>query len=431
MSQDGFATAAVFVATLLLWLTRALPYVISSVTAVILLYALGVTDSIQEAASGFSSSLVLFLLLLFLLGNTISEVNLDVQLADRLLRTEDTPQRTIHSLSTALLALAVFMPSAAARTVTLIPVVRRLQTSFDLSPSSRFSRTAFLILGQVNPLASIGLMTGGGMAVVTAGLIHSLVGPLTWVEWAIYMVPPAILLYFLGALAVLLLYPVDETSAADFNASSNSSLDREQLIVATVMAGTVIAWIVGSFLRVPTILPAAAAVLILALPGIRIIGSDAVESVSWSVIFLVAAMFSILDALRSTGVLELLITRILEMTPLHMLPVPVSVGIMLLLAVAIRAVFSTGSAALLVVVPFALRIGQELGVNQLYLSFALLTVIGGTTLLPFNTTSALLAYEEGPLRQREIARFGAVTLFLSLSVTAVAWLFYWPLVSSV
>lgn len=432
MTDDGLMATSVFFATLLLWLTHTVPYLVSSVTAVMLLYALGVTNSVQAAASGFSSSLVLFLLLLFLLGNTISEVDLDARLADRLLGLEDTPTRALRSLTTALLPLAVFMPSAAARTVALIPVVRRLQTSFDLSFNSDFSQTAFLILGQVNPLASVGLMTGGGMAVVTAELIHSLVGPLTWVQWALYMVPPAAALYLLGAVSVFTLYPLEDTDIPEPRTKDTAAgFNREQRIVAAVMSGTVLAWIIGSFFDIPTILPAAAAVLILSLPNIRIIRADAVADVNWNVLFLVGAMFSLLEALTNTGVVNLLINQTLETIPLNALPVFVSVGILLLVAVAVRIVFSTGSAALLVVIPFALRIGQELGVNQLYLSFSLLIVIGGTTFLPFNTTSALLAYEEGPLNQRDVAQFGVVTLFLSLSVTAVAWLFYWPLVSSV
>ncbi|MCO8268279.1 anion permease [Haloferax sp. AB510] len=432
MTETGLTATAVFLATLLLWLIRAVPYVISSVTAVMLLYALGVSNSVQDAASGFSSSLVFFLLLLFLLGNTISEVNLDTRLADRLLGTKNSPTHALQSLTAALLSLAVFMPSAAARTVTLIPVVRRLRTSFNLSFSSDFSQTAFLILGQVNPLASIGLMTGGGMAVVTAGLIHSLVGPLTWVEWALYMVPPAVVLYLLGAVSVFALYPLSYPDIQKpMTKDTATGFNRDQQIVATVMSGTVLAWIIGSFLGIPTILPAAAAVLILALPKIRIIRADAVEDVSWNVLFLIGAMFSLLEALTNTGVVELFINQTLETIPLHALPTFASIGILLLVAVAIRTVFSTGSAALLVVVPFALRIGEQLGVNQLYLSFALLIVIGGTTFLPFNTTSALLAYEEGPLKQREVAKFGVVTLLLSLGVSTTAWLFYWPFVSSV
>ncbi|WP_231587989.1 anion permease [Halostagnicola sp. A56] len=186
--------------------------------------------------------------MLFLLGNTISEVNLDARLADHLLGSEDSPTRALRSLTTTLLPLAVFMPSAAARTVALIPVVRRLRTSFDLSFNSDFSQTAFLILGQVNPLASVGLMTGGGMAVVTAELIHSLVGPVTWVQWALYMAPPATALYLLGAISIFALYPLDYADIPEpKDRNTTTGFNREQRIVAAVMSGTVLAWIIGSF----------------------------------------------------------------------------------------------------------------------------------------------------------------------------------------
>jgi len=50
----------VFGATLVLWLTEAVPYVISSTLAVVLLYAFGLVDTFGAAVQGFAETLVFF-----------------------------------------------------------------------------------------------------------------------------------------------------------------------------------------------------------------------------------------------------------------------------------------------------------------------------------------------------------------------------------
>lgn len=112
----------VFLLTIVLWVTKPVPFTISSVLAMSLLFALGITDSFDAAVSGFASELVFFLFLLILLGNTVSKTGLDERAAQQVMSRESTPRKTIRSLSANLFALSFFMPSAVARTVTFIPL---------------------------------------------------------------------------------------------------------------------------------------------------------------------------------------------------------------------------------------------------------------------------------------------------------------------
>jgi len=433
---------SVFLLALVLWLTEPVPYVVSSALGVTLLYALGVADTFAAAATGYASSLVFFLLLLLLLSNSISSVGLDRRVAQRLLAGEQTPRQTYRSLAAHALLLAAFVPSAMARAVTFIPIVERLVDAYGLDDGSGFERGAFLLLGHVNPIASMALMTGGGMALVTSEIVTANVRPVTWVEWAVLMLPPTIALFGLGTVAAAAFSSVDgETTVATADGSGAQAgessplgdpvaegVSREQRIVAGVMAATVLAWIVGSFVGVPTVVPAAAAVFVLSLPGVDVIGTEDVRDVSWGIVFLIGAMLSILDVMQSTGTLDYVVETLTRAVPFAALAHWQVVAVLLALAVGIRVLFSTASAAIVVTLPIVLEFADAFGVARVPLALSVLLVVGATTILPFNTSAVLVSMDRGPLSHRDVVSFGLVAMALSLVVVAVSWLVYWPLV---
>lgn len=461
---------AVFGATLVLWITEAVPYAVSSVASVVLLAALGVVDGIEAAATGFSSSLLLFLVLLFLLGGAISGVDLDAWIAARLLSTSGRSGRPLRSIASHLLMLACLMPSAAARAVTFVPIVRRIAGTRDGGVEGPFGTASFLVVSHVNPLASMAFMTGGGMAVVTSSLVEESVGPMSWVRWAVLMVPPVLALYAASYLTIETLYDrvradegrrenrgegdrvegretaeVDDatgkqrTPAPDGategrtdrypETGDEQSFTRDQLIVGSVLAGTVCLWIVGSFVGLSTVVPAALAVFVLAAPGVGIVDSEDVRGISWGVLFMLGAMLSILDALESTGALGYVTRAATGVVPFASLAHWQVIGLLLVLTAVVRLFFSTGSAALVVTLPVFLGIAGRFGINRLYLALGVLLVVGSTSILPFNATATLVAFDRGPLSNRVVAAFGLVTMGYSLLVVALAWLLYWPLVS--
>ncbi len=433
----------VFLLTIVLWITKPVPFTISSVLAMSLLFGLGITDSFDAAVSGFASELVFFLFLLILLGNTVSKTGLDERAAQQILSKESTPRKTIRSLSANLFGLSFFMPSAVARTVTFVPLVKRIAGRYGLGQGSNFEKSSFFVLGHVNPVASMALMTGGGMAIITSEVIRSSVQNITWVEWAIYMIPPVAVLYTLGSIAAVRLYPInDTTTISDAGALEESRsipqsdeygtepLSREERIVALVMGGTVVAWIAGSFLGIPTIFPAVAAVVLLALPGIGIIVAEDIASMSWGILFVIGAMFSILEVMETTETLGFIVDSMTGLIPFATMTTWQIVAILLAIAITMRTFFSTASAAITVVLPIVLEFGGVLAVNQLYLALSILLVIGSTTFLPFNTTSVLVSFDQGPLDLREVFVFGCLTMLFALVVIPISWLFYWPLVDA-
>lgn len=136
-----------------------------------------------------------------------------------------------------------------------------------------------------------------------------------------------------------------------------------------------------------------------------------------------------MDALESTGALSYLTRTATTALPFASLTHWRVVGLLLVLTAFVRLFFSTGSAALMVTLPLAFEFGGRFGVDRLYLGLGLLPVVGSTSLLPFNATTTLVAFDRGPLSNRTVFSFGLVTMTYALLVTALAWVLYWPLVT--
>jgi di/tricarboxylate transporter len=117
------------------------------------------------------------------------------------------------------------------------------------------------------------------------------------------------------------------------------------------MLGTVASWVIGSFVGIPTVLPAVIAVAVLAAPRIEIITADDVTEVSWDIIFLIGAMLSILEVMTSTSAIEVVVEALTTIVPFATFSQWQLIAALLLLSVAIRIPFSTGSAAIVVALP--------------------------------------------------------------------------------
>lgn len=429
---------SIFLSTIVLWISKPVPYTVSSILSVILLHSLGVTDTFSEAASGFSSNLVFFLILIFLIGRSVDKVNLDVWLATRLVSSVSTPQESIRRLTLAILSLAFLMPSGVARTVTMIPVIDKITEMYSIGKNSQFRQMSYFVIGHVNPIMSLALMTGGGVAVITSELINKSVRSFTWLEWAIYMIPPVVSLFLISVLIATVVYDIDDETSienkasveeqpANFADDNGASLSQDQQIVIGTLLIAVVFWIIGSFLGIPTVVPAMFVVFVFSLPGVRVITAQEAKSLSWGMIFLTGAMLSILDIMEEMNSFDPLMDSIASALPMHT-SVPILIGLLFSSAVVLRLFFSSVSAAYIVLFPIMMEFAGLFSVSSLYMALSLSILLVSATFLPFNSPPVLIAYERGPLSMRSVLILGLVTLSMGSVIIILSWSFYWPFV---
>jgi di/tricarboxylate transporter len=451
LSYPAQGALAVFCFAIVLWLDGSLPLSVVSVLSVTLLVVLGVTDSFTEAAAGFASRLVFFMFLLLVLGGAISTVGLDRWVASRLLSGSSTPRRSYWLLARDVLVLSLFMPSGIARTVTFVPIVERLGERYGLEPTDAFQSSSFLLLGQLNPVASLMIMTGGGMAILSSEIIRTTT-PVSWLGWFVFMMPPAVLIYALGALAVTRIFAIDDSVRAEPAASPDgggdpetggvdaapatdddlagpTELTRDQRVVGGVMVATILLWVVGSPLGLSSIVPPLLAVCLLAAPGVGVVTTRDVRKVNWDVLLLFGGVFSLTKVLESTGAIAAVVDALLSVVALDLLSTPAAVTAVLGFVLVVRLFFSTASACLAATLPVVLSLAPVVGVDPLWLALSAVTLAGSTTLLPFHLPTVLLITErhETPTT-RHILLLGLANCCFCALALLLAWTLYWPLV---
>lgn len=434
LSSEGLLALGVFGFGLILWQSKAIPLVATSLLVIGFLYAFGIVGSFKEATSGFSSTLFFFFFTILTLGHSITKVGLDMYVARRLLAMASTPQASHRQLGKYVLLLSFIMPSGLARMVAFTPIIDEMRRMYDLDRESSFATSSFLILGQLNPIASMALMTGGGLSIIGAQLIQTAGYEFDWLDWIVYMLPPTVFVYAIGFLAVSWLHPptgIDRIDDPHRVTSSDENLTTSQWMVMVVMGGTLLAWAVGSFLELPTLLPAIIAVGLLSLPPVRVLDSEDFSTISWGILFLVGSMLSLIEALEATGTFEWLIDVVSSVIPFGTIGVPTTVAILLVIVVGMRLLFPTGSTFLIVMVPIVISFGRTYDLNVLYLSLSTVLLAGSTVLVPFHLPPSLLAYNQGFVNTRQVFVYGLCTLTIAVLGICIAWWLYWPFVETV
>lgn len=443
LSPAAQQTLGIFLFGLLLWQGEVIPYTVSSLLVVGLLYGLGIVSSFEAAAVGFSSTLFVFFFTLLVLGGMVTKVDLDRWLARRLLDVSSSPKASLRRLGRYVLALAFIMPSGLARMVAFTPIVERINDTYGIDRTSEFLTPAFLVLGQLNSIASMTVMTGGGLSIIGAGVISAAGYPIDWVDWLIYMAPPTMAIYAMGFFTVDRLYDVSESDYAARNRGAQSNggapdeaiaeddagpLSRDQRIVAAVMGATLVAWVVGSVFDVPAVLPPIFAMAVLSAPGVRILGADDVKRINWGILFLIGAMLSLVEVLEETGAFEWIISLISQLVAFDALSSVSIVGVLLTFVVAFRLLFPSGSTCLIVVLPIIIQFGQTYDIHVPSLALSAVLVIGSMVLIPLHLPPALLAFNRGHVDSRDVLLVGLCTLGYALVTIALAWTVYWPIV---
>lgn len=442
------AAIAVFLFAIVLWLAKPFPLSVVSVLSITLLVVLGVTDTFAQAAAGFATRLVFFMFLLLVLGGSISKVGIDAYVASRLLGGSSTPRRSFWYLSRDILVLSLFMPSGIARTVTFVPIVEQLRERYGLAPSDSFQLSSFLLLGQLNPVASLMIMTGGGMAILSSEIIRTTT-PISWLKWFLFMTPPVVLVYVLGTFTITRLHPIDdetqptevERPTAEMNGDERSAepvdladgdeptLTRDQRIVAGVMGATILFWAVGSLVGISSIVPPLVAVCVLAAPGVGIVTAADIRAINWEVILLFGGVFSLTKVLESSGAIGVVVDALLTLVPIQLLSTPAAIATILGFVFVVRLFFSTASACLAATLPVILGLAPVVGVDPLALALSAVIIAGSTTLLPFHLPTVLIITEshETPTTT-DVFVVGVANFVYATIAIALAWTVYWPLV---
>lgn len=425
-------TLLLLILAIILWSSEVLPTGISALWIIGLEMALGVSDSFASAVQGFLYSSLYFILVVALIGSTITKVGLDKQLAAFIVHAaRGKLHRVAQSVFVATVLLPLIMPSGNARVQMFVPLVEQIGKSYPDGQRIPFQRFSIWTLSGVNQLATVSVLSGGGFAVLASQLAVELDVKTDWLHWLLLMAPP-IWLACLGTGLVMWRYwkIAAKTSAiAEMNVAPQAAKTQDNKsfwIVSFSLAALIITWIAVP--NLPIILPPLLLVGLFAMPGIGLLDNRDLRNYDWENFILLGTALSLAFTIEQNGTADWLVGLLLSLLGPR-LPEWLYVVVLLVVTIAIRMLFTTPPAALTALYPLVKSYALWTGLNPAH-SFLLAVMVSvGTVILPIHSPIMYFAYKTGHLPFRQHLFVSIAMLFCTMLAGLGAYWFYWPWIS--
>lgn len=196
LSWQGQISLAVLGFAVIMWVTEAVSYPVSSVLIIgyitILLglspdpkepsKALGTTDALATALGGFSSSGVALVAAALAFAAAMQATELHKRIALIVLRFagEKTSHIVVGAIAISII-LAFFVPSATARAGAVVPILLGMVAAFGMAKDSKLSALLIITAAQSVSIWNIGIKTAAAQNLVAIGfLLLPKIGVFTW-----------------------------------------------------------------------------------------------------------------------------------------------------------------------------------------------------------------------------------------------------------
>ena len=217
LPEIGHRTLAILVFAVILWITEAVSYPVSSAMIIGLIAlilgigptlddpnaTLGTGEALKMALSGFSNSAVILVAGALFIAAAMQATNLHKRIA--LVILSKVGSKTKNVLIGAILVsfvLALFVPSATARGGALVPILLGMIAAFGMAKTSKLGALLIITAVQSISIWNVGIKTAAAQNMVALGFIQESFGEtISWGQWFMYAAPwsiiMSILLYFI------------------------------------------------------------------------------------------------------------------------------------------------------------------------------------------------------------------------------------------
>ncbi|WP_424236886.1 SLC13 family permease [Bhargavaea ginsengi] len=417
------------------WIAAPIPSGAASLLLLALMFLFGLAETVEDTLRGFLSPALYFVLVLSLLSKALVAAEVDQVIAKILIKlSKGGPAAIIAGLPAFILALPIFLPSAAARYKIMEPLMARINSLYGYPHRSLFHKYSLFLIGMVNQNATMIVFTGGGFPILAHQLLKDYgVAELTWLEWFAKVAPPL----WIGAVAMVLFMwqylkrSVPEAGLEAKVAAEADSLEEERKPLGArfwiVMAGFILMILAWMFLdegKVPLIVPPIILIALFALPKMGLITNQTVRQYDWETFLMLGAAFSLGLILAENGTADALAGLLTGLIP-EDAGVVVKVAVIALIIFALRFFFIIPSGALVVIFPIVISYSELIGIEPVQLAFLVILIVGSMLVLPIHSIPTYLAFETKVIEKREQYVIGVVFsgLFTVISIVAAVW--YW------
>ena len=419
---------AVFLVTAFLWGTNTLPL---AVTGLIVLFLIPFSGALSHDTTYayFGNRAVFFVLGAFILASPIMRSGLSTRIALAVVSRFGYSQKTLIASILGLAAAMSFVISSHAVAAMLFPVVLEVVRAAGAKPGGRFGTAAFLALAWGAGLGGIATLLGGARAPLAIGILLKSTGEsISFVEWIIWSLPLVIVLLLVAYGLLLRIGSGTAISLADARkfletrSQHLGAISQRELGTTAVMLVTIGLWVFkGEAWGLDTI-----ALLGVVLSFILRIADwkEVEEDVNWGIFVMYGSAIALSAVLRDTGAAEALAKGLLA----SWISSPTISFVAVVAIVIVLTEGMSNAAAVAVLMPIALALGSEYGVDPRAMTLGVTLPSGLAFMLPVSTPAIAIVIGSGYVRPFQAFRRGFVLKLIGFLVFLAMAKFYWPLV---
>lgn len=454
LPEIGHRTLAILVFAVILWITEAVSYPVSSAMIVGLIAlilgmgptldapnaTLGTGEALKMALSGFSNSAVILVAGALFIAAAMQATNLHKRMA--LLILSKVGSKTKNVLIGAILVsfvLALFVPSATARGGALVPILLGMVAAFGMAKTSKLGALLIITAVQSISIWNVGIKTSAAQNMVALGFIEQAFGEtISWGQWFMYAAPWSIIMSILLYFIMLKVIPPEANEIKNGQAMVKKQLGELgklqpaeiRLIIISLLL--LLFWSTEDIVHpIDTTTITLIAVAIMLTPKIGVFTwKEAERTVPWGTIIVFAVGISLGSVLLSTGAATWLADGFFSLLGLEGMPILGLVALLAAFNIIIHLGFASATSLASALIPIFIALATTMNgdFNTIGLVIIQQFVISFGFLLPVNAPQNMLGYGTGTFTVKDFLKSGVpltiagYLLILLLSATYWKWI---------
>ena len=419
----GKSCLAILALAVILWVSEALPFAVTSLFVILLIPLFGIEDYEAVVRTGFGNPIITFFLGVLLLSAAFSRSGLGPRLALNILRKVGTrTDRVLLGFLVAGAGLSMWITDMAVAAI-LLPLGVGVLKDAELKPlESNFGRGLMIACAFGALIGGIATPAGTGANPIAISYLEELAGvEITFLEWMKYGLPAAILMIPFAWQLLLRLFPPElerlpfEENELDEKLQAMGPLAPAEIKTLVVFAVTITLWL-GTSLPIQAV--ALFGGISLFLPGMGIMGwKDAQRDVDWGGILLIVAGISLGMMVFETGAAEWLALVLLGR--IGDLPAPLHPFLIVLGVAVLHLFFSSNTVTSTIVMPLVIALSASLALDLWTLAGPAAFTSSLAFILVTESPTNVIPYSSGYFSIRDMAKAGVLmTFFAALCVSA-------------
>ncbi|MER2038323.1 MAG: DASS family sodium-coupled anion symporter [Solibacillus sp.] len=448
----GQRALAILAFAVILWVTEAVTYPVSSAMILALIAVLlglapsmedpsvqmGTSNALKLALGGFSSSAVALVGAALFLAAAMQITNLHKRIALWVLSMVGTKTNAlVFGAILVAIVLAFVVPSATARAGAVVPILLGVVAAFGLSNQSKLAALLVITATQAVSVWNVGIKTAAAQNLVALGFINSEFGvDISWGEWFLYAAPFSIIMSFvLYFVMIKLIKPETDNlvSGKDIirkQLAELGPLKRKEITLIITTLLLLVFWATeGKMHPFDTTTITLLAIAFLLTPKVGVFTwKEASSRIDWGTLIVFAVGISLGTTLLNTKGAAWLSDTVFGSLGLDSMPILATIALVTVFNIVIHLGFAsaTSLASALIPVFIALALSLPMPVeNQIGFVLIQQFVICFGFLLPVSAPQNMLAYGTGAFTTKDFIKSGIPLTIVGYILILILAATYW------